>query len=259
MPCGFVNASAFSSIPKVIFSSLKTSTIQRIPVRLASGSWSNLGPDGPTDTLIDGVKYKADSQTNVTPRILSYLGKKIHLQDRRPLNLIQRRIVDYMYQRYKGPRGPLFSLHDRLSPVVTVEANFDSLLVPKDHVSRKNSDSYYLNSEYMLRAHTSAHQTELIRMGLDNFMVAGDVYRRDTVDKTHYPVFHQIEGVRLVNEHDLPSMVGSTRENTIKAFEDGIRTTEKQAFHSMDACKIIEQDLKGCLLGLAKELFGQGA
>ena len=73
-----------------------------------------------------------------------------------------RRITDYMYDRYRGPRGPLFSLHDRLSPVVTLAANFDSLLVPKDHVSRKPSDSYYLNSTHMLRAHTSAHQVKHI-------------------------------------------------------------------------------------------------
>ena len=59
-----------------------------------------------------------------------------------------RRITDYMYERYRGPRGPLFSLHDRLSPVVSLAANFDSLLVPKDHVSRKKSDSYYINSQH---------------------------------------------------------------------------------------------------------------
>ena len=55
----------------------------------------------------------------------------------------------------------------------------------------------------MLRAHTSAHQAELIKMGHDNFLVVGDVYRRDEIDSTHYPVFHQIEGVRLIQERDL--------------------------------------------------------
>ena len=69
-------------------------------------------------------------------------------------NLFFRRITDYMYERYRGPRGPLFSLHDRLSPVVSLAANFDSLLVPKDHVSRKKSDSYYINSQHMLRFST---------------------------------------------------------------------------------------------------------
>jgi len=206
--------------------------------------------------VIEGVEYPSDSMTNVTPKILSLLERKIHLQDRHPLSLIKKRIVNYMYERYRGPRGPLFSLHDRLCPVVSLEANFDSLLVPKDHVSRAKSESYYLNSKHMLRAHTSAHQTDLIGMGLDNFLVAGDVYRRDTVDSTHYPVFHQIEGVRLVNPHELPSMVGLNGGQTIEAFENGVRTQDKQEFHSIDACMIIEKDLKDCLLGLAKELFG---
>lgn len=37
-------------------------------------------------------------------------------------------------------------------------ANFDSVLVPEDHVSRSPNDNYYINSEMVLRAHTSAHQ-----------------------------------------------------------------------------------------------------
>ena len=31
----------------------------------------------------------------------------------------------------------------------------------------------------------------------------GDVYRKDTVDKTHYPVFHQMEGVRLFDFEEI--------------------------------------------------------
>ena len=55
----------------------------------------------------------------------------------------------------------------------------------------------------MLRAHTSAHQRELVRSGLDRFLLAGDVYRRDEIDATHYPVFHQMEGVRLFTNHEV--------------------------------------------------------
>ena len=52
----------------------------------------------------------------------------------------------------------IHSVFDNLSPIVTTKQNFDSLLIPADHVSRKNSESYYLNRGTMLRAHTSAHQ-----------------------------------------------------------------------------------------------------
>ena len=64
----------------------------------------------------------------------------------------------------------------------------------------------------MLRGHTSAHQAELVRSGLDAFLLAGDVYRRDEIDASHYPVFHQMEGVRLFSNHEVgPKCLNLTR------------------------------------------------
>ena len=40
-------------------------------------------------------------------------------------------------------------------------------------------------------------------MGLDNFIVIGDVYRRDEIDSSHFPVFHQAEGVKLFSKHEV--------------------------------------------------------
>ena len=63
--------------------------------------------------------------------------------------------------------------------------------------------SVWMSRRTMLRAHTSAHQRELVRSGLDAFLLAGDVYRRDEIDASHYPVFHQMEGVRLFSNHEV--------------------------------------------------------
>lgn len=60
-----------------------------------------------------------------------------------------------------------------------------------------------MDAESVLRCHTSAHQTQLLRAGEPGFLVVGDVYRRDTVDQTHYPVFHQMEGVRVFTDEEL--------------------------------------------------------
>ena len=57
--------------------------------------------------------------------------------------------------------------------------------------------------EMMLRAHMTCHDQDLIRSGLDCFLSTGDVYRRDTIDRTHYPVFHQMDGVRLFSAWEL--------------------------------------------------------
>lgn len=50
-------------------------------------------------------------------------------------------------------------------------------------------------------------------MGFDNFLVMGDVYRRDEIDASHYPVFHQVEGVRLTTKSEV-----SSRKQTPKMF-----------------------------------------
>ena len=107
-------------------------------------------------TTVNNTSYPRDQMTNVTPKILSHLGRNLHLQKQHPLNLIKQRIVNYMYQRYKQNRGmPTFSVHEQINPVVSLDQNFDSLLVPKDHVSRNKSDSYYVNR---LVAVSSVHQ-----------------------------------------------------------------------------------------------------
>jgi len=181
------------------------------------------------------------------------LNKKIYMQQHHPLCLIKEKIINYMHANYRSKHHtPRFAVVDQLDPVVSLQDNFDSLLVPADHPSRKKSDSYYVNSDYMLRAHTSAHQSNLMKMGLDHFLVVGDVYRRDEIDKSHYPVFHQMEGVSLMDNR----MLGKISES-IKMFEAGEKTAEKQGVHTRDISALLEAELKNCLLGLAKALFGQ--
>lgn len=158
----------------------------------------------PNSVEVLGHVYPRDDMTNVTAKVLSKVGCQFHNRPHHPLWLIKERIKDHFYQSYVGRSGnPRFSVHDNLSPVVTVEQNFDSLLIPPDHPSRKKGDNYYLNRAHMLRAHTSAHQKELVSSGLDCFLLAGDVYRRDEIDSSHYPVFHQMEGVRLFSNHEV--------------------------------------------------------
>lgn len=157
------------------------------------------------DTLnVCGKNYVKDDFTNVTSHVLSFVSRNLHNTMYNPLNFIKHRIIRYMYGRYINRRGnPVFSVYDDLLPVVTTYQNFDSLLVPPDHPSRKKSDTYYLNSNSLLRPHTSAHQNELIKSGLDHFMVIGDVYRRDEIDSKHYPVFHQCDAVRLLSSQEV--------------------------------------------------------
>lgn len=82
-------------------------------------------------------------------------------------------------------------------PLSTTRKCFDELLFPADHVGRSASNSYYFNRRFVLRPHMTAVEREYIERGLDAFIVVGSVFRRDEIDQTHYPIFHQLEGVKV--------------------------------------------------------------
>jgi len=204
-----------------------------------------------------GQSYETDEMTSVTPTILSRVPRKLHLQPQHPVSIIKDRIVHHFHKTYTTRTGnALFTSLENVNPVVTVEQNFESLLIPPGHPARSKIDNYYLNSTHMLRSHTSAHEKEFMRMGFDRYLLTGDVYRRDEIDSSHYPVFHQMEGVRLFTEEEL---FASARDDNLKLFSappDMKETPDNQAEHTMDAAKVMEITLKNCLTKLVQYLFG---
>ncbi|XP_053520074.1 phenylalanine--tRNA ligase, mitochondrial isoform X2 [Artibeus jamaicensis] len=219
----------------------------------ASGFTAQGAPGGVLELL--GQSYPQDDYSNLSRKVLSSVGRNLHNQQYHPLWLIKERVKEHFYKQYVGRFGtPLFSVFDNFSPVVTTWQNFDSLLIPADHPSRKKGDNYYLNQTYMLRAHTSAHQWDLLHAGLDAFLVVGDVYRRDQIDSQHYPVFHQLEGVRLFSKHEL--FAGVKDGESLQFFEQSSRSAHKQETHTMEAVKLVEFDLKQTLTRLVTHLFG---
>ncbi|KAH8708656.1 hypothetical protein GQ44DRAFT_743090 [Phaeosphaeriaceae sp. PMI808] len=140
------------------------------------------------DIRIEGKSYKTDEWTNVPSTILDAVSRKLHLQQDHPLT-ITRKLIESRFPHHKT--------HNDLFPIVTTVQNFDSLGFPLDHVGRSRTDTYYINKETVLRTHTSAHQADTFRNNKsDGYLISADVYRRDAIDRSHYPVFHQMEGAR---------------------------------------------------------------
>ncbi len=107
------------------------------------------------------------------------------------------RIENYCNQYAQRENQSGFHVFDNLLPIVDTKSCFDDLRVDTNHVSRSTTDTYYVDEQHVLRTHTSAHQTHFIAQGIPAFLCSGDVYRRDEIDASHYPVFHQMEGVRI--------------------------------------------------------------
>ena len=146
-----------------------------------------------------------DAFCNVPEHILSLADRQLHRITRHPLGIIKRKIEQqfWMLPGTAVHKPRTFTCIDNLPPRVTGYQNFDSLLIPQDHVSRTPHDTYYFDRDHLLRTHTSAHQVDLLRQGHDAFLVTADVYRRDEIDRSHYPVFHQMEGVRVFSDPTL--------------------------------------------------------
>ena len=83
--------------------------------------------------------------------------------------------------------------------VETTRYNFDALGFPDWHPSRSPRASLYLTDDTVLRTETSPAQIHKMESGRPPiFMVSiGRVYRRDTIDATHFPIFHQFEGLAI--------------------------------------------------------------
>ena len=86
--------------------------------------------------------------------------------------------------------------------IVTVEENFDVLNTPKVHPSRRETDTYYLDKNYVLRTQMTVmwpyylrHQgvmDKLKKEGSLALMASGIVFRKDEIDTKHFPAFHPI-------------------------------------------------------------------
>lgn len=83
--------------------------------------------------------------------------------------------------------------------------NFEALNIPKHHPARAMHDTFYLDTNYVLRTHTSPVQIRTLREWVNSneeslaIICPGKVYRCDH-DQTHSPMFHQIEGLFVAKQ-----------------------------------------------------------
>ncbi|MGB7203045.1 MAG: phenylalanine--tRNA ligase subunit alpha [Pyrinomonadaceae bacterium] len=92
--------------------------------------------------------------------------------------------------------------------------NFDALNIPEGHPARESQDTFYTTDGFALRSQTSTVQIRAMeRRGVPVRIIApGKVYRRDTPDMTHVPMFHQIEGLCVDKGITMAHLKGTVTE-----------------------------------------------
>ncbi|WP_312258298.1 phenylalanine--tRNA ligase subunit alpha [Romboutsia ilealis] len=110
--------------------------------------------------------------------------------------------------------------------VETVENNFDALNAPIDHPSRDMSDTFYINSELLLRTQTSPVQVRTMKdQELPIKIIApGRCFRFDAPDATHSPMFHQIEGLVVGKDVTMAQLKGTLDMFVKKLFGENTKT-----------------------------------
>ncbi|HSQ88998.1 phenylalanine--tRNA ligase subunit alpha [Romboutsia sp.] len=110
--------------------------------------------------------------------------------------------------------------------VETVENNFDALNAPKDHPSRDMSDTFYINSELLLRTQTSPVQVRTMKSAELPIKIVspGRCFRFDSPDATHSPMFHQIEGLVVGKDVTMAQLKGTLNMFVKKLFGEHTKT-----------------------------------
>lgn len=237
---------------------LKTSAVARINSAAADVEALRvklLGKKGELTALLKGMKDVAPEErkavgaigNDVRQTITSLLAAKKAAQDAEKLNEqlaaetidvtlpgstptigqphVLQQIIDEIEQHFLGLGFKIIDDTVDSPEVETDEYNFERENLPKDHPARDMQDTFYITPEILLRTQTSPVQSRVLEKhdfskGPLKMIAPGKVYRRDTDDATHSHQFHQVEGM----------VVG---ENITMA------------------------DLKGTLLSIMQELFGE--
>jgi phenylalanyl-tRNA synthetase alpha chain len=118
----------------------------------------------------------------------------------------------------------------------------------------------------MLRTHTSAHEVQVFRSGIPQWLLSADVYRRDEIDRSHYPVFHQMEGARVVEPSEMEALAKENDELQRSLSEANIQVEDVstigeanpyQKWHDIEHAQLVNDNLKHSLNGMIYSLFGR--
>jgi phenylalanyl-tRNA synthetase alpha chain len=147
--------------------------------------------------LIKELEKRTDTKAERIKRFLKLpdLTKK----ENSPIKILVDRITDL-------PRFADFDLV-RIPKIVTVEEEFDLLNSPADHPTRKETDTFFIDDTHHLRTQMTVMWPFYLRNkeildkleqeGEVRALAPGIVYRKDEIDRKHFPAFHQIDGLLI--------------------------------------------------------------
>ena len=147
-------------------------------------------------------------------------GKKVELGHKHPMYTVLDEIKEiFINMGFEVMDGP---------EIEQADYNFTKLNAPENHPSRDWTDTFYLteDSSILLRSQTSPMQIRAMETyGVPIRMVSpGRVYRKDEVDATHSPMFHQVEGMVIDKGVTMADLKGTLNTVVEMLYGKGTKT-----------------------------------
>jgi phenylalanyl-tRNA synthetase alpha chain len=141
-----------------------------------------------------------------------------------PITLVRHRLEDiFVSMGYSIEDGP---------EIETSYYNFDALNIPPGHPARDAADTFYISESLALRSQTSTVQIHAMQRRKPPLRIVapGRVFRRDTPDPTHNPMFFQLEGLNVDRGITMADLKGTVQQFIELMFGPQLRTRFRPSY-----------------------------
>ncbi|MGD9628179.1 MAG: phenylalanine--tRNA ligase subunit alpha [Pyrinomonadaceae bacterium] len=168
--------------------------------------------------------YLADAETERGRVDVTLPGRRPRPGHLHPITLLREKIEDIFVSMG-------YAIEDDRE-IETDHYNFDALNIPEGHPARESQDTFYTTDGFALRSQTSTVQIRAMeRRGVPIRVIApGRVFRRDTPDMTHTPMFHQIEGLCVDKGITMAHLKGTVTEWLKRMYGEDTRTRFRPSY-----------------------------
>jgi phenylalanyl-tRNA synthetase alpha chain len=168
--------------------------------------------------------YVAEAQQERERIDVTLPGRRMRSGHLHPITLLRQRIEDIFVSLG-------YSIEDDRE-IENDFYNFTALNIPENHPVRNPQDTFYTTEDYALRPQTSTVQIHAMqRRGAPLRVIApGRVFRRDTPDPTHNPMFFQVEGLCVDRGITMAHLKGTLQEFVHRLFGSETRTRFRPSY-----------------------------
>ena len=141
-----------------------------------------------------------------------------------PITLVRQRLENvFVSMGYSIEEGP---------EIETSFYNFDALNIPLGHPARDSADTFYVSTDLALRSQTSTVQIHAMQRRKPplRIIAPGRVFRRDTPDPTHNPMFFQLEGLNVGRNITLADLKGTLQKFVEMMFGPNLTTRFRPSY-----------------------------